>query len=571
MSSNYRVRTTTSTDDTRVTATATSGANQTSYNIEKVTQLASAARVVNTTDAGRISGGTKIDASGGLYASQGTFSKFDTVTWNPGSVESQTVTLTKGSKTANLVLDSAHSQTVLNTEKMNVKVNGKSYVAIDSGVPTAGQVLVGTDGKLTFADVISSTTDLNVEVDFVANKEVENFTFSGEPATVQLTKGPIDASTFKMTFTKNGTPQVFTLTGANITDGTTTLGTIDSTGKISWLDGTSFINNTNVAIEYTPKFFSFNLQSSTSKGDVSENFLIQGSDSLNNVIDKVNKSDVGLSMLYDSFSDKVTLTRTETGDFNTAGAGNEITMTGAFLADTLKLGGVAETGGQNAIFTINGLDTERNSNTFSMNGVSFTLKQTFNNADNPTNDPNINNDPPVSVSINNDSSKVFDNIKDFITKYNDLIDKIQAKTSEERYRSYTPLTDTQREQLSDKQQEQWEEKAKSGLLRRDSILTNLLSNMRSNFYTTVNNTEVSSSYNQLTKIGITTTNVYQNGGKLQIDDTKLKAAIEADPSSVEKLFNATGSNGQRGIAQLLYDTVNNTMGQLKEQSGRFII
>ncbi len=82
---------------------------------------------------------------------------------------------------------------------------------------------------------------------------------------------------------------------------------------------TSFINNTNVAIEYTPKFFSFNLKTSTSKGDVSENFLIQGNESLNNVIDKVNKSDVGVSMLYDSFSDKVTLTRTETGDFNTAG------------------------------------------------------------------------------------------------------------------------------------------------------------------------------------------------------------------------------------------------------------
>ena len=86
---------------------------------------------------------------------------------------------------------------------------------------------------------------------------------------------------------------------------------------------------------------------------------------------------------------------------------------------------------------------------------------------------------PVTIcQCNNDSSKVFENVKNFITKYNELIDKIQTKTSEERYRNYTPLTDAQREQLSDKQQEQWEEKAKSGLLRNDSILTNLLTKMR---------------------------------------------------------------------------------------------
>ena len=75
--------------------------------------------------------------------------------------------------------------------------------------------------------------------------------------------------------------------------------------------------------------------------------------------------------------------------------------------------------------------------------------------------------------------------------------------------------------------------------------------MRTNFYTTVNNSEVSSSYNQLTKIGITTTNVYQDGGKLQIDETKLKAAIEADPDSVEKLFSVSGTNGTQGIVQQL--------------------
>ena len=54
-------------------------------------------------------------------------------------------------------------------------------------------------------------------------------------------------------------------------------------------------------------------------------------------------------------------------------------------------------------------------------------------------------------------------------------------------------------QLSDKQQEQWEEKAKSGMLRRDPTLTSLLSSMRTDFYASVESEKINPLYNQLTK------------------------------------------------------------------------
>ena len=337
---------------------------------------------------------------------------------------------------------------------------------------------------------------------------------------------------------------------------TITYGTIDlKTGEINWGSNMTFAADSKIEANYKQNFFKFKIDTSTSKGAVSENFLIQGTDSLNTVMDKVNSSNVGVSMVYDSFKDQVSLSRTETGKFNKLG--QDIQIEGDFLTKALNFTGAAGTvtAGTNAVFSINGLATERNSNNFTVNGVSFTLKNTF-------------GEPAVTVSVNNDSNKVFENVKDFITKYNDLIDKIQKKTSEERYRDYTPLTDTQREQLSDKQQEQWEEKAKSGMLRNDSILKSVLTQMRSNFYTTVQNSEVSTLYNQLSRIGITTTANYLDGGKLQIDDAKLKAAIEADPQSVEKLFNANGTtDAQKGIVQRLYDTVTNTMDQLKERAG----
>lgn len=160
-----------------------------------------------------------------------------------------------------------------------------------------------------------------------------------------------------------------------------------------------------------------------------------------------------MTALYDSFSDKITLTRKETGDFNKGG--NEIITSSGFLNNVLRFGSGTETGGQNAKFTINGLETERTSNTFEMSGVTFTLKNTFTTAE-----------PPVAINVTNDTNAVFDNIKKFVTLYNETIAKIQTKTDETRYRDYQPLSDEEREALSDKQQEQWDEKAKSGMLRK---------------------------------------------------------------------------------------------------------
>jgi flagellar hook-associated protein 2 len=149
-----------------------------------------------------------------------------------------------------------------------------------------------------------------------------------------------------------------------------------------------------------------------------------------------------------------------------------------------------------------------------------------------------------------------------------LIEQIQAKVGEERYRSYSPLTDEQRGEMTDKQQEMWDEKAKSGLLRNDSILTSALSSMRMDFYQTVDNDQVSSLYNQLSELGITTDANYLNGGKLTISEAKLKEAIEKDPQSVEIFFRGSGTTkGQTGVINRLYDTVSNSMEQLRQKAG----
>ncbi|WP_191566723.1 flagellar hook-associated protein 2 [Metabacillus idriensis] len=307
-------------------------------------------------------------------------------------------------------------------------------------------------------------------------------------------------------------------------------------------------------IDSAENYMSFNMGTHTSKGQVNETFLVQGTESLNSVFSKINSSELGVTAFYDSFTDQVTLTRKETGNFNAAG--EEIVTSNGFLNGVLKFSGVTETGGNNAKFTINGLDTERTFNTFEMSGVTFTLKDTFTAAD-----------PAVSINVTNDTTAVFDNIKKYVTLYNETIAKIQAKTDETRYRDYQPLSDEERESLTDKQQEQWDEKAQSGLLRKDSILTGALSQMRSDFYSTLS-ASTGSQFTHLSSIGITTTSNYREGGKLIIDEAKLKKAIEENPEDVEKLFTSSGAtSGEKGIITNLYDNLKTTMDKLNAKAG----
>lgn len=468
LTTKYRARTTTSSDETKVSATVTSAASQASYSISEVKALAKAENWV-TSSIGTVDGTKALNDPSNNFTGG--------LTWIDGAIGSKTLTQ-KGTDPLSLGVDAGTIQEA-EFAKMSVKVNGVSYQMVglgDTFDSTKNQAKIDKDGNITFSHTIEPNS--TVKVDYISVAQ------NGE------------------------------------------------------------------------KYADFSITAKSSKGDVKENFLISSTETLNQVVNKVNSSNAGVSMFYDTVTNKISLMQKETGDFNNK-QGN-ISIEGDFATGTLGLGGASKTVGSNAEFTINGLSTERSSNTFDMNGVTITLKKEFTDG------------VSANVSINNDGNAVYDNIKSFVDKYNTLIGAISSKTSEEKYRSYTPLTDDQREQLSDKQQEQWEEKAKSGLLRRDSILTGVLTNMRSNFSQPISNSTTDPMFKQLASIGITTTANYLEGGKLEINEAKLKEAINNNPDAVESLFRGGGDSSavsEKGIVHRLYDTVNATMDKLKERAG----
>jgi len=214
--------------------------------------------------------------------------------------------------------------------------------------------------------------------------------------------------------------------------------------------------------------------------------------------------------------------------------------------------------GENAAVSFNGVPGSYSSNTFTINGIQFTVK-----------DKQALADDPVTVTVSQDVDAVFDKIKSFVDKYNETIAYINAELEESKYRDYQPLTDAQKEELSDDEVEKWETKARSGLLRRDDILTSSLLKFRTALYQVVDNLP-EGDIKQLTEIGITT-GEYSEKGKLYIDESALKEAIANNPEEVMALFTSDDgddeSTGGDGIANRLHQMADITLERIVARAG----
>ncbi|WP_248929445.1 flagellar filament capping protein FliD [Paenibacillus hamazuiensis] len=286
-------------------------------------------------------------------------------------------------------------------------------------------------------------------------------------------------------------------------------------------------------------------------------------ESLNDVIKKINsQTDVNAS--YDSTSGRVSFISKNTGLVNNptdaaSNGGANITFSGNFLTNTLNVKtGVAAAGNEHAAVTaaveVNGLtQSTYNSNTITVNGVTITLKDTG----------------TATLTVKTDTDKIVEAVKSFIADYNDTLKTLNDKLTEQRYKDFPPLTDEQKKDMKDSDIELWESKAKSGLLRNDSILSQTVNDMRMGVYSQVETG--SDKYKTLASIGITTGD-YSERGKLYLsDEQKLRNAIEADPEAIKALFTATGNGDSDtsdvGIAKRLYDGMQTAITSLTEKAG----
>ncbi|RJX22385.1 MAG: hypothetical protein C4575_01630 [Desulforudis sp.] len=305
--------------------------------------------------------------------------------------------------------------------------------------------------------------------------------------------------------------------------------------------------------EYNTRTFDFDVTTYKQDG-TAVNKTIEVSavtDTLHAVLNRISAdTDLGLTAFYEGSADKVSLSTTRTGNNNALGDEIKLGTTG-FLAQVLRLGDAVEVGGTNAVLNINGLDIVRATNEFTVNDVNFTLKGSG----------------TATVTVRGDTESVFQSIKAFIDGYNSLLDQFNGKLQEKRFQDYLPLLedDPARENLTEKQIDQWQEKARSGLLRGDSILDSIVTRLRNDVFSSVSGLDPS--LNHLTHIGIKIGSREEHG-RLVIDEGKLRAAIEQDPEGVARIFNKNGStSAEEGIGRRLYNYLDSAIKRVTAHSG----
>ena len=167
----------------------------------------------------------------------------------------------------------------------------------------------------------------------------------------------------------------------------------------------------------------------------------------------------------------------------------------------------------------------------------------------------------VNVTVSNDTSAVYDNIKEFITEYNSILKTMNTYYDASSASSYEVLTDDQKNSMSDDEIDKWNTKIKDSLLRRDSTLSSLISTMKTDMMGTV--TASNGKTYSLANLGITTSSKnYYEGGLLHIkgdeDDDEfadstntLMQMLEENPDTVKEVLS--------GLAKNLYDSLNEKM------------
>lgn len=257
------------------------------------------------------------------------------------------------------------------------------------------------------------------------------------------------------------------------------------------------------------------------------------------IIDAVNNDpDAGVTISYQKNTDRFIITATQNG------ASGHVDVSGNVadaLFGTSKSGGYTVTAGQDAIIAVQYAGSNdvteivRDSNTITIDGLNITASGTFGYDDQGQ---VIGNTEAVTFTAKPDTDKIVETVTGMVEEYNAILELINSQVSTKPDRDYAPLTSSQKAEMSENEIELWEEKAKEGLLFMDTDLRGMADALR---FVIPSNLR-----SQLEAIGITTSTDYSENGKLVVDESELRAAIESNPESVRNLFMASAGVDENG-------------------------
>lgn len=533
-------------------------------------------------------------------------------------------TTTTTDYTADLALgtyaSTADLQTAIKTAMTNAKDKNSTIVDINNTIDVAS----GADGKITF----SSKDAVNTTISTTGNNTVNNVMKFGEVITAGVNDNltlKIGTKSYSVTLEASTTGydnpaalaakintalssavdvsngSVLDISGkvsaqlssdknriqlsSSVIDSVrlsgTALGSIGFSGSsvdINQGTGDSMLNILSGLTDAQLKNMTFNINNSTTP--IVYDFSTTGAQknwTISQVLNDI-KARANVDISYNQLTRNFSISSKETGSTqnltvaSTAGTNGELFLGALFGAAPVNKPG------EDATATIKEPNSDpvtvtKSSNNFTINGVAYSLVG--------------NTAGSVNLTVSSNVQKSFDKIKSFVDKYNEIIDKINTKLFEKKQYDYKPLTEEQKKDMSEDDVKKWEEKAKQGLLANDSVLSNVLYKMRSAFYDSVKTTfdSTSSIGISLSDIGIKTSSDVGERGKLTIDETKLKDALQNNVDKVMELFTKTSTTvpsysasltttdrdkryKEEGLLQRISDILQDNLRTLRDSNGK---
>ena len=284
-----------------------------------------------------------------------------------------------------------------------------------------------------------------------------------------------------------------------------------------------------------------NLSISTETGNV--NVALSAESTISDVLNRL--KDVGLNASFDEKNQRFFISSKNSGaanDFTISGDEEVLSALGLNLNDSNADGkGATKIAGSDAEIVLNGAKFTSSTNVFDINGLTFTALSETKPGES------------VTVTTQDDTDGIYDMVKNFIKEYNSIINEMD-KLYNAADSKLDPLTDEEKDALSDREVEEWEKKLTDSILRRDENLSTVSSGIKSVMNTGI---EIDGRTLYLSDFGINTLGYFNSADNeknaLHIDgdpddgDTsgnadKLKSMIASDTSTVISYFTKLSQN-----------------------------
>lgn len=467
-----------------------------------------------------------------------------------GSAQSVTImqSAKKASVTSASIKNNVVTGTVDITDDLDTVKDGLSGNSFTVYVDDISKSISFTD------DELSSVTDADSFVDLFNEKLEDAFGTVGGNARVSATlsdgklclTGAEGYESTKITFDSSDASTALGLNSlSNRLSTSTNLGTFLTSSGVTVSNDTSYDDTDD-------DYYNFDIYINDTAITLNSSTM-----SVSDAITAINSAGAGVKATYNSTTDKITFESTQNGSTGEVELGTDDDSTAFFksigidLSDSSSYDTVA---GQDAIISVDGTNYVRSTNNFTISGVTYSITSEVDSTDPQTS----------TLTFTQDTDTLKTGINQFISDYNDLIGNIVTymTTKPSTDGSSDPLTESEQEDMTQDQIDNWNDKANDSILYGDSTLSDILTTLRTAIYAPVTLSDGSTM--SLYDMGITTTDNYLDYGKIEIktgDEATFNDYIMNNTALVKDFFSQQSS--------ILLNTNPSTTDEVTDQTTRY--